>query len=62
MYSIFYRNMEELERFLRERQLELWKRVQETYEISPTINDRVHGWIQAGVFSEKASKLSRPMR
>ena len=51
-----------LERFLRERQLELWKRVQETYEISPTINERVHGWIQTGVFSEKASKLSRPIR
>ena len=51
-----------LERFLRERQLELWKRVQETYEISPSMNERVHAWIQTGMFSEKASKLTRPIR
>ena len=39
-----------LERNIRQRQLALWVRITQTYEIEPSLNAQVHKWIAEGSF------------
>lgn len=48
-----------LESAIRNRQLELWIKVTELYEISPELNARVHKWIMEGIFSEQVRNLPK---
>lgn len=48
-----------LEIILRQRQLELWDVVLQTYEIEPSLNAKVRMWIRTGKIEEEAFRAMR---
>jgi hypothetical protein len=47
-----------IESHIRQRQLAIWNKIIQMYEIEDSLNTQVHKWIEEGTVSEKATKLT----
>ncbi len=56
MNSVAYQGL--IESHIRQRQLTIWNKIIQLYEIEDSVNTQVHKWIEEGTVSEKVGTLT----